>query len=729
MKNLSYSIFFILLNIFLIGQDYLWPTNASKTITAFFAEERPRRYHSGIDIRTYGKVGFELYAIEEGYIEKIKIDYKGYGKTLYLRLNDENLAVYAHMDRFSTEIDNIISIMKKDYNRQVFEHEFEKEEIMVKKGEIIGYTGDTGTISGPHLHFEIRDKNNINLNPLVNFYEIEDEIPPIPYKIAVIPKTKETMIDGFSDIMIYDINQINNTEYYISDTISVIGEFGIALNIIDKINKQPFSYGLYNLELYIDGNLKYKVEYKKHDFSEGLLVLKERNYHLQKIYNERFYNLYNSTPNLSFIDQRSWPSYELNEGIHNIVIKAKDVNDNNIIIFGTVISSPNKEILYTTKETNDSIIFTVDSNDKNFNYTLNFCNKYNGEKINSIITNKKNISINKSMIKEPFTIINLYAKSSNGLNTSKYYYKSKYKSINSIKGKFNIKTFKHGALIQFQENTFSNKTAKINVILGDTTFAYKTKRIFQNTLTTDIIKYENLTNIKKIEIEYDSLTKINIKQNMYSSVYYPHDAFYLKKNDLIISSTTNFINDTMLIWIENNNTEVPEEYTLLLGPYEINPKTLVFDNYLDIKFEYPKEERIGIYYYNIDNENWTYLNTNYNNNEYTTNILSNEIICLLKEQESPIIQNLIPDINATYKSKDIDKLQFKVEDKLSGISSIDNISIKIDDLPILFEYNPYRKEVFYDFDKKLTVGKHLLEIEIKDNVGNLESIKGNFIIK
>ena len=49
--------------------------------------------------------------------------------------------------------------------------------------------------------------------------------------------------------------------------------------------------------------------------------------------------------------------------------------------------------------------------------------------------------------------------------------------------------------------------------------------------------------------------------------------------------------------------------------------------------------------------------------------------------------------------------------------------------PILFEYNPYRKEVFYDFDKKLTVGKHLLEIEIKDNVGNLESIKGNFIIK
>ena len=114
MKNLSYSIYFIFLHLCLFSQDYLWPTNASNTITAFFAEERPRRYHAGIDIRTYGKVGFETYAIEDGYVEKIKIDYKGYGKTLYLRLDDGNLAVYAHLDKFNPEIDNIINIIKND---------------------------------------------------------------------------------------------------------------------------------------------------------------------------------------------------------------------------------------------------------------------------------------------------------------------------------------------------------------------------------------------------------------------------------------------------------------------------------------------------------------------------------------------------------------------------------------------------------------------------------------
>ena len=74
--------------------------------------------------------------------------------------------------------------------------------------------------------------------------------------------------------MQYDIIKNSETEYIISDTISVVGEFGISLNIEDKVNKQPFNYGLYNIELYIDGEIKYKVEYNEHNFSDGPLVLK-----------------------------------------------------------------------------------------------------------------------------------------------------------------------------------------------------------------------------------------------------------------------------------------------------------------------------------------------------------------------------------------------------------------------------------------------------------------------
>ena len=727
-KNLFYLIYFIIFNL-LIAQDYLWPTNSSNTVTAFFAEERPLRYHAGIDIRTYGKTGFEIYAIEDGYIEKIKINYKGYGNTIYLKLNDGNTAVYAHLDTFYPELDEIVNIIKKDYNSQVIEHYFNKQELMVKKGQIIAYTGDTGTISGPHLHFEIRDKNNISINPLINFYTIEDNIPPTPQKIAIIPKSKHTRIDGFSDIMVYDVIQNNETEYYISDTISVVDKFGIALNIVDKVDKQPFNYGLYRLQLYIDGELKYKIEYNEHDFSQGKLVQEERNYHLKRTQKERYYNLYNSTPELSFIDKRSWPYYQLEEGVHNLVIKASDVNDNEIIIFGTIVSKVNEELLYTVNETNQTIDFYIDAEDNNHEYIVDICNKYDGTTIKRVKTKEKEISIKNSMLEDPFNVIKLYGKQINGLKTKNQYYKKESKYIETIKGNFEIKNFKHGVLIQFLEKDFSNKTAKINLILKDTILSYQTNRIKQNILSTDIINYPSLENLETLEIEYDTKPKIKLRDKINSTLFYPNNGIYLPNNEFIFGENINFTKDTALIWVSDNDIDIPENSTLLLGPYETHPKTLIFNEKLNISFKYNDTQGVGIYYYNNKMNQWVYLNTQYENDMYSTSVLSNETFALLSEQTAPTIKNLIPDTGATYKSDELNHLSFYIDDELSGIAGTDNISVKIDDMPVLFEYNSYRKEVKYNFEEWLTIGEHSLDIEITDNVGNTIKRKGKFIVK
>ncbi len=730
MKNLSYSIYFLILNLCLFGQDYLWPTNASNTLTAFFAEERPRRYHAGIDIRTYGKIGFETYAIEDGYIDRIKVDYKGYGKTLYLKLDDGNIAVYAHLDKFSPEVDNIIRILKKKYNSQVFEHKFDKNEVTFKKGEIVGYTGDTGTISGPHLHFEIRDKNNISLNPLLYYSNLEDDIAPIPKKIAIIPKSKNTKIDNFSDIALYEIIKNNNSEYFIKDTISVIGEFGISLSIIDKINKQPFTYGLYNLELYINGEIKYKVEYNEHNFSDGNLVLKERNYNLKRTYNERFYNLFNSTPNLSFIDKRSWPKYKLDSGIHNLIIKAKDINNNNIIIFGTIAAYDNEEIIYKVNETEQFITFNIEDKNGQRDYSLAICDKYSGDAIDTINITEKSTNISKSALKDPFNIIHLFGKSANGLKTQKYYFQSLKEHNESINGDFIIQTFKHGALIQFKEKEFSNKASQINIIKKDTILSYDAERISQNIITTNIIDFNDFQNALKLEIEYKTNPKISKQKLFNGSIFRPGQGLYIKKDNFIVDNITNFINDSMLIWISDYSIINNDDFNLISKPYNLQPKTLVFNKNLDIYFEYEKEELgIGIYFFDQKKRNWTYLKTDYKNKKYHASVLSNEIFCLIKENNAPEINNLIPNINSTYKFQDLDKLSFSVKDDLSGISNISNISVKINNNPILFEFNPYRKEVSYIFEEDLLEGNHSIEIEVKDNVGNAKTIKGDFYIK
>ena len=60
--NLIYRICFIITLFFsqAFSQDYLWPVKAKKEITAVFGEERPGRYHTGVDIRTFGEIGYHL---------------------------------------------------------------------------------------------------------------------------------------------------------------------------------------------------------------------------------------------------------------------------------------------------------------------------------------------------------------------------------------------------------------------------------------------------------------------------------------------------------------------------------------------------------------------------------------------------------------------------------------------------------------------------------------------
>ena len=84
-----------------------------------------------------------------------------------------------------------------------------------------------------------------------------------------------------------------------------------------------------------------------------------------------------------------------------------------------------------------------------------------------------------------------------------------HKEIKSINGHFKIKNFEHGILIQFIEEIFSNQSAKINLILKDTSLSFETNRIEQNILSTNAIQYAHLHDLESVEIEYNTNPKIN----------------------------------------------------------------------------------------------------------------------------------------------------------------------------------------------------------------------------
>ena len=96
-------------------------------------------FHKGIDICGY--YGAPIRATADGTVKYVGW-YGGYGYTVQIYHRDGIETIYGHLSRIAVKYDETI-----------------------KKGQVIGYEGNTGFSTGAHLHYEIR-VNGISVNPL-----------------------------------------------------------------------------------------------------------------------------------------------------------------------------------------------------------------------------------------------------------------------------------------------------------------------------------------------------------------------------------------------------------------------------------------------------------------------------------------------------------------------------------------------------------------------------------
>jgi murein DD-endopeptidase MepM/ murein hydrolase activator NlpD len=122
----------------------IWPTTSRRITATFHDPTYPFRStlgeHSGIDFGI--PQGTPIKAAESGYIAKVAIGTKYYGNYIMIIHGGNITTLYAHLSS--------VKVSQDQY---------------VNRGDIIGYSGNTGFSSGPHLHFEVRS-NGIPVNPL-----------------------------------------------------------------------------------------------------------------------------------------------------------------------------------------------------------------------------------------------------------------------------------------------------------------------------------------------------------------------------------------------------------------------------------------------------------------------------------------------------------------------------------------------------------------------------------
>ncbi|MEJ6792884.1 MAG: M23 family metallopeptidase [Lacinutrix sp.] len=275
-------------------QDYFRsPLDINIVLAGTFAELRSNHFHSGLDIKTKRVEGLKVYGIADGYVSRIKIAHFGYGKALYVTHPNGYTSVYAHLQKFSPEIEKYIK--EKQYKKKSFEIEVfpNSEELIITKGDIIAYSGNTGSSSGPHLHFEIRDNAERPINPMLFGIDVKDTTKPLISKVYAYPIGPKSHVNGSNKKQNLRLIPQKNGDYKIEE-LKAFGTIGFAISTIDKQDLAANKNGVYNISTYYNGVQNLEVDFKRFSFAEtkhlNRLIdyshFKEKKVRLQKLFIE-----------------------------------------------------------------------------------------------------------------------------------------------------------------------------------------------------------------------------------------------------------------------------------------------------------------------------------------------------------------------------------------------------------------------------------------------------------
>ena len=338
MKKIKVLVFLCCVSLYAqdeIPVDYFEnPVKIPLILSGNFGELRTNHFHSGLDIKTQQQSGIPIYAPADGTIYRIKISHFGYGKALYIKHPNGFRTVYAHLKKYNEPIQKFVK--DAQYKKETYEIELFPEEnsLQVKKGSLIGYTGNSGSSDGPHLHFEIRDKNSRPMNPLLFGISIPDTKKPVVTDVFAYPLTKDSQINQSQNpVKIRLILQKDGS--YKSENISAYGKIGFGISVFDQQNGASNKNGVYEIDTFCNGKQNFNVVFEKFSFAETRYINRYIDYNHFKNNKNRIQKLFRQSNNpLSIIRNENENGIldiqnQLNS---NYLIKITDFSNNSISI-------------------------------------------------------------------------------------------------------------------------------------------------------------------------------------------------------------------------------------------------------------------------------------------------------------------------------------------------------------------------------------------------------------
>ncbi|WP_435578670.1 peptidoglycan DD-metalloendopeptidase family protein [Gilvibacter sp.] len=318
-----------------VPQDYFSnPMEIPLILSGSFGELRSNHFHSGLDIKTQQREGIPVYAPADGFVSRIKVAHYGYGKALYIKHTNGYSTVYAHLSNYAGDIQDYVKGQQYKKESYVIELFPEAEMLPVKKGDLIAYSGNSGSSGGPHLHFEIRDGNSRPMNPMLFGVDIPDGKKPLVNSVIAYPQSSEAHINNaFKPVKLRLIPQKDGS--FKTEKVKAIGQIGFGISAYDQMDGASNKNGVYEIKTSYNGETKLEVLFDRFSFNETRYLNQYIDYGYWQRNKSRVQRLFvaPNNPLSLFKNQDASGLIEVEEGFQGVYsITVKDFQDNTVRI-------------------------------------------------------------------------------------------------------------------------------------------------------------------------------------------------------------------------------------------------------------------------------------------------------------------------------------------------------------------------------------------------------------